>query len=295
MFVPNFQQLIQHSASAERLYYSGGQLQYQGTSGTVFYTDWINGNGYFKGNVGIGNANPAVKLHVFSSSSGATPFVFSPLVVEGNGHTYINLLSPNTSETAILFGKPDHSASGVIMYNTANTPNGFQFRNNGNNPRLIIDNGGNVGIGIIFPQARLDVSGSIKGSSLTLTTGGNTADFLVKSNASGQVGFRKAHVGLGLNYCIAIEGTFPSSSPPTVTGETYISEVGLFSGYQIPSGWVWCDGQMLSATAPGNAALFALIGTTYGGDGVTTFAVPDLRDAVPVGTTGNWFLGERSN
>src|SRR5258708_7953766 len=47
-----------------------------------------------------------------------------------------------------------------------------------------------------------------------------------------------------------------------------------------PPGWAFCDGQLLSI--PQNTALFALIGTTYGGDGQTTFALPNLRSRIPV-------------
>ena len=61
-------------------------------------------------NIGVGISTPLTKLHIYSGSSGATPFAFSPLAVESNGHTYINLLSPAANETAILFGQPGSSA-----------------------------------------------------------------------------------------------------------------------------------------------------------------------------------------
>lgn len=54
----------------------------------------------------------------------------------------------------------------------------------------------------------------------------------------------------------------------------------MFAGNFAPRGWAFCDGQMLSINQ--NQALFALLGTTYGGDGRTTFALPDLRGRVPM-------------
>jgi microcystin-dependent protein len=63
-----------------------------------------------------------------------------------------------------------------------------------------------------------------------------------------------------------------------------IGEIRLFAGTFAPLGWADCNGQLLSIGQ--NAALFALIGTTYGGDGQTTFALPDLRSRVPIGMQG---------
>lgn len=249
-------------------------------------------------NVGIGIPTPLTKLHIFNGSSGATPFSFSPLAVESNGHTYINLLSPAANETAILFGQPGSSANGGILYNNSSTPNGFQFRNNGNQTRMIINNFGNIGIGTLNPQAQLDVVGSIKTlsaktNSLTIATGGLQSDFLVKSNSNGDVGFRKGYNGLGLNYIIRIQGAFPTqgSGPNDIA---FLGEIKLFAGNYAPNNWALCNGQSLPVNTA-NQGLFSLIGTTYGGDGVTTFALPDLRDAVPVGPGTNWQLGERSN
>lgn len=62
--------------------------------------------------------------------------------------------------------------------------------------------------------------------------------------------------------------------------EPYIGEIRLFGGTFAPYGWALCDGQVMAISQ--NSTLFNLIGTTYGGDGVTTFALPDLRGRVPV-------------
>ena len=78
--------------------------------------------------------------------------------------------------------------------------------------------------------------------------------------------------------------------------EAYIGSVLLFAGNFAPVGWVFCHGQLLPIAQ--NQALFAVIGTTYGGDGRTNFGVPDLRSRVPVGFTQgsgltNYALGAR--
>lgn len=58
--------------------------------------------------------------------------------------------------------------------------------------------------------------------------------------------------------------------------EPFIAEIRIFAGNFAPRGWAFCDGQLLPIAQ--NTALFSLIGTTYGGDGRTTTALPDLRD-----------------
>ena len=66
----------------------------------------------------------------------------------------------------------------------------------------------------------------------------------------------------------------------TTGAEPFIGEIMLFAGFFAPRGWADCNGQLLSIAQ--NIALFSLIGTTYGGNGQTTFALPDLRGRVPI-------------
>ncbi len=61
----------------------------------------------------------------------------------------------------------------------------------------------------------------------------------------------------------------------------YLGEVKIFAGNFAPTGFALCDGSLMSIAQ--NPALFSVIGTFYGGDGVSTFALPDLRSRVPVG------------
>ncbi|HEX7285218.1 MAG TPA: tail fiber protein [Candidatus Angelobacter sp.] len=60
----------------------------------------------------------------------------------------------------------------------------------------------------------------------------------------------------------------------------FIGEIRMFGGNFAPAGWAFCDGSILPIAQ--NDALFTLIGTTYGGDGQTTFALPDLRSRIPI-------------
>lgn len=64
--------------------------------------------------------------------------------------------------------------------------------------------------------------------------------------------------------------------------EGYIAEIRMFAGNFAPRNWAFCAGQIMPIAQ--NTALFSLLGTTYGGNGQTTFALPDLRGRVPVGT-----------
>lgn len=70
-------------------------------------------------------------------------------------------------------------------------------------------------------------------------------------------------------------------------GSPYIGEIRMFGGNFAPEGWAFCDGAATGVAQ--NGALFNLISTTYGGDGVSTFKLPDLRGRVPVhqGTGAN--------
>jgi microcystin-dependent protein len=62
--------------------------------------------------------------------------------------------------------------------------------------------------------------------------------------------------------------------------QPYIGEIRMFAGNFAPQGWMFCEGQLLPIAE--NDALFNLIGTTYGGDGQSTFALPDLRGRLPI-------------
>ncbi len=72
--------------------------------------------------------------------------------------------------------------------------------------------------------------------------------------------------------------------------QPYVGEIRMFAGNFAPAGWMFCEGQLLPISE--NETLFQLIGTTYGGDGQSTFALPDLRGRVPIHQGNGFILAE---
>lgn len=100
-----------------------------------------------------------------------------------------------------------------------------------------------------------------------------------------------------LNYIISLGGAFPGQ--PNPDNEPWVGQIDLFAGDFAPAGWAFADGQLMSINQ--NTTLFSVLGgNTYGGNGQTTFALPDLRGRVPVGVgqgigmTTNWALGGKA-
>lgn len=77
----------------------------------------------------------------------------------------------------------------------------------------------------------------------------------------------------------------------TLQLDAYFGEIRMFGGDYAPQDWALCNGQLLQISQ--YDALYALIGTTYGGDGVTTFALPDLRGRIPLGRGNGYSLGQK--
>lgn len=72
--------------------------------------------------------------------------------------------------------------------------------------------------------------------------------------------------------------------------QPYVGEIRMFAGNFAPAGWMFCEGQLLPISE--NETLFQLIGTTYGGDGESTFALPDLRGRIPLHQSSSYILAE---
>ncbi len=137
------------------------------------------------GNTGIGTVTPDNKLHVHKASAGTvTADANSVAVFENSTNGYVSILTPDANERGLLFGEPSSNVGGGIIYNSAGTPDGFQFRTNGNVVRMVVDAQGEVGIGTSAPAAPLEMAlgdkrfqirndgGLVPGINLT-GTGGN--------------------------------------------------------------------------------------------------------------------------
>jgi microcystin-dependent protein len=72
--------------------------------------------------------------------------------------------------------------------------------------------------------------------------------------------------------------------------QPYVGEIRMFAGNFAPAGWMFCEGQLLPISE--NETLFQVIGTTYGGDGQSTFALPDLRGRIPIHQGSGFTVGE---
>tara|TARA_R110002073_G_scaffold233329_2_gene394525 strand:+ start:12452 stop:13036 length:585 start_codon:yes stop_codon:yes gene_type:complete len=86
----------------------------------------------------------------------------------------------------------------------------------------------------------------------------------------------KKHITIS---CLVLFSVFNINTAKGQQG--FIGEIRMFSGNFPPSGWAFCDGQLLPISS--NTALFSILGATYGGDGSTTFALPDMRGRLVIG------------
>ena len=128
---------------------------------------------------------------------------------------------------------------------------------------------GNIGIGTTSPSEKLEVSGNVKASSFS--GDGSTLSFGSDSNMQ---------PFLGINFIIALQGVYPSRNTTEASSDPILGGISMFAGNFAPRGWAFCDGQLLPINQ--HQALYSLLGTIYGGDGRTTFALPDLRGRVPL-------------
>ena len=151
------------------------------------------------------------------------------------------------------------------------------------------------GIAAIGSGGLLNVGDAIGSPTVTLTTaqipphdhtlpGGG-----VTGTTGGGLPFNNMQPSLTLTPLIATQGVFPSRGGGGGGSATFIGQIANFTGNFAPDGWAPANGELLPIA--GNQALFSILGTTYGGNGITNFALPDLRDRAAVGGNGVTPLG----
>ena len=115
--------------------------------------------------IGSTSLNPDTKLHVIDGSAGiVTAFVGTIATFESSGAGYLSILTPDVSTSGILFGEPSSNLAGAIFYNDPGSPDGFQFRINGNQTKMVIEKDG-IGMGTTNPDftALLELKSTTRG------------------------------------------------------------------------------------------------------------------------------------
>lgn len=108
-------------------------------------------------------------------------------------------------------------------------------------------------------------------------------------NSPAPAAFDNRQPSLAMEYLIAVQGIFPSQGGSQNSQTPFLGQIVSFAGNFVPSGWALCNGGLMSIAQ--NTALFSVLGTTYGGNGTTTFALPDLRGKTVIGTSAGITLG----
>jgi microcystin-dependent protein len=227
----------------------------------------------------ISTLQPALTLTEFLDTTG----VFPPRGSGGSG-PFLGSIGIFAG-ASFVFDTPANGQTDSIQNNTALfSILGTDFGGNGTSDFQVPNLGGieTVGAG---QGAGLPVVGL--GQTLGQTNYDLTKAQLPPSLGGASAAIDTQQPSLGLNYVINAFGVFPGG---TLTLNS-LGVVSAFAGNFAPSGELFCDGQLLQISQ--FSALFNLIGTTYGGDGVTTFALPDLQGRDIVGAGDGFTLGEQ--
>ncbi|MDX2002897.1 MAG: tail fiber protein [Chitinophagales bacterium] len=243
------------------------------------------------GTVSLNDEDPTNELQTLSKN-GTT-------VSLSNGGSFV-LGDDNSSNELQTISKNGNTVTlsnngGSFVLNDDDDTNELQSISRNGDTLILSQFGGNVFIG----DADADPSNELQtlsknGTTLSLTGGGNITlgdespnNELQTISKTGVVATLSQGGGsfispdtLGLNYIICVNSTYYPNITGNNTEGAFLGEIKLFAGNYAPDGWMLCQGQTMQIST--NTGLFAVLGTRYGGDGLTTFALPDLRSRVPI-------------
>jgi microcystin-dependent protein len=171
--------------------------------------------------------------------------------------------APHGSSMALGQILPTTGGANAALYSLT----GAAYGGDGVSTFALPDLSGQAIRGVSTPTSAGEVSG-------TPTVAITTAQLPVPMGSGAT--FDNKQPALGMQTLIDVSGIYPTAS-----ASTFVGQIAHFAGNFVPGGWSVADGSLLSVTD--NPELFAVIGTTYGGDGVSTFALPDLRGRLEVG------------
>ncbi len=186
------------------------------------------------------------------------------------------LISQVTLTNNLASASPvNNPAAGLLIYNSGNNqPKGFYYWTG--SAWQLLGNGtplaATAPITIESNTVKLN-AGTLAGQLLTWD-GYNWVN--TNPNPYPTVNLNNLQPYLTINFSIALQGIYPSQN----ADEPFLGEIAMYGFSFAPKGWALCNGQILSVSQ--NTALFALLGTVYGGNGETTFGLPDLRSRVPM-------------
>ena len=223
--------------------------------------------------VGIGTTTPnaSAKLELQSTTQGFLP----PRM---------------TSTQRAAIGSP---ATGLMVYQTDGTAGLYYYNGsswiyviNASSGTLPVSSGG-TGAATLTSNALLTGNGTSAVGTIAVGTSGkvlysNGTNWVAGSTTASSTGSGTSFSILppyqSINYFIATVGMFPSWAAV----DPYLGEIMIYPYANVPADWARCNGALLSIST--YSALYALLGTTFGGNGTTTFGIPDLRGRVVLGT-----------